>query len=177
MSTSIGGSNLTFSDGTTQTYAGTVLSVTSAQISNVVSVSPTSSWQNISGLSVTVTPKSSSSRFLLMFSGCISDSSYSSNSAYLKDFRFARNGTGIGLGNLRSAELQGSTGAGSVWAANYTRPVSKQYVDSPATGSAVTYTVQWYPSYVTPLIGGSYNSGAAYNSSNVTSLVVIEFAS
>jgi hypothetical protein len=96
------------------------------------------SFVNVTGLSVTITPTSSSSKILLLgsvvggatVSGCF------------LSMCFARNSTPIGLGDASGsqfrtmAETNYGTDAGGMFTAGF------NYLDSPATASAVTYTIQ-----------------------------------
>jgi hypothetical protein len=89
-----------------------------------------------------------------------------------------RGATVVGVGNKRGSELQSSTGAvGSLQ--NYCWPVTFNFLDSPATTSSTTYKVQMYfeSTSFTGILGGSWNTGNAnYNSSNPTTLTLMEIA-
>lgn len=105
-------------------------------------ISASTSWVDITGLSLTITPQSSSSRFLL-----ISDLAMGPNSgagSYAQ--RFAKNGSAITeyIGNaasLRPRAMGGAYGGDNAGAATIVN-ATKMYVDSPATTSSITYTIQ-----------------------------------
>lgn len=142
-------------DGTTGIIAPAIIAAnTIIKVYQVVKtdtfISASTSWVDVTGLSLTITPQRSSSRFLL-----ISDLSMGPNSgagSYAQ--RFAKNGsviTGyIGDGaSIRPRAMGGAYGgdtAGSAPIINST----KLYVDSPATTSSITYTIQLAGSTTTP---------------------------
>ena len=113
-------------------------------------ISASTSWVNVTGLSLTITPQSSSSRFLL-----ISDLAMGPNSgAGSYSQRFARDGSAItgyigdAAGNRQRAMVAayGGDTAGAATIINAT----KLYVDSPATASSITYTIQLAGSTTSP---------------------------
>lgn len=137
------------------TVSGTVISL--GGIINVTQVvktdtfiSASTSWANVTGLSITVTPKSASSKFLL-----VSDLSVGPNSgAGSYSQRFAKNGNVITgyIGDAASTRPRamglgyGGDSAGTAPSMNLT----KMYLDSPATTANVTYTIQVAGSTTTP---------------------------
>jgi hypothetical protein len=162
MTTIINGSSpsITFSDSTTQASAGltsssalnasnvttgtlpkarlpagSVLQVLSASKTDTFSTA-SGSFTDITGLSVSITPTSASSKILIMFS--VPASSISSAGWYLN---LVRNST-----NIIIADAAGSRVTATV--STYIAPNSQsftmasQYLDSPATTSATTYKLQ-----------------------------------
>lgn len=113
-------------------------------------ISASTSWVNITGLSLTITPISASSKFLL-----ISDLSLGPNAgagAYAQ--RFAKDGSAITAytGDAASNRPRAMTVAypGDSAGIASTIPATKLYLDSPATASSITYTVQVSGSTTTP---------------------------
>jgi len=116
-------------------------------------VSASTSWVNITGLSLTVTPQSSSSRFLL-----ISDLSLgpaagpSSYGSYAQ--RFTKDGSVITgyIGDAASTRPRAMACAypGDGGGNGTGLGMTKLYVDSPATTSSITYTIQLAGSTTTP---------------------------
>ena len=111
---------------------------------------------NISGLSVSITPSSTSSRIVLIAS--VGVSQY--GDGYNVFLRFARGSTGIGTSQSNGIYANGGSAmAGLRTFNNYDQSnLAMCYVDSPATTSATTYNVQCcnsggsgYPSYVNRL--------------------------
>ncbi len=93
-------------------------------------------WQDITGLSVTITPSSSSSRILFL-AQIVSGQ----DTGNLWSMRLLRNGTPINIGDASGSKAQGLQNANyrDLNAENMTSPV---FVDSPATTSACTYKIQ-----------------------------------
>tara|TARA_B100000900_G_scaffold415478_1_gene445491 strand:+ start:2441 stop:2968 length:528 start_codon:yes stop_codon:yes gene_type:complete len=92
------------------------------------------------GPTVTITPTSSSSKILISFT--LVGSSGNANYSYY--FRLARGGTGVGVGDSAGSRIPTSTvidsyGHGSL---SYIQ-TSFQFLDSPATTSATTYSIQF----------------------------------
>jgi hypothetical protein len=127
---------------------GTVLQVVSAFDNTHYVFNAGSSNQvtfyNVTGLSVNITPRSTTSRILLMASVGVGQTQDSYN-IYL---RFARNGTGIGTSDSRGIYVAGGsamvgyrTFAGG--SGNYSiTALPMCFVDSPASTSQLTYNVQ-----------------------------------
>lgn len=117
-----------------------IVKVSSATQTAVFSTASTS-WVDLTGLSVTVTPTNASSKFLIMFT------TGSSNDT-INCFQYAklvRNGTDISIGDASGPVTRASADGsfGNVGSYDVTqKAVAVSYVDSPATTSAVTYKVQ-----------------------------------
>jgi len=142
---------------------GSVLQV--ASVTKVNSFSTTSgSFVDLPGLTLTVTPSSSSSKFLLL---C--DIVWANSGATNSQWNFVRNGTNVGQPNfgtvpgtmtLGNSGNPGGTGANS-------------FLDSPGTGSAVTYKIQVRTGGSTLYINRAYSSA---NVSAISTLTVMEIA-
>jgi hypothetical protein len=120
---------------------GSVLQVLQVYKTDVTAI--TTNGVAISGLSVNITPTSTSSKILIM-SGIYVGTDNASQ-AY-PSFALRRSGTQIGLGTgatgsqvNATAALGMNTGSGQAYDSRY---ISHQYLDSPATTSAITY--DWY---------------------------------
>ncbi len=96
-------------------------------------------WQDLTGYSVTITPSSSSNRILLQMNfGCVT-----SSTNYI-GFRFLRNGTVIGVGDLSGSRPQVTFRCMRESDTNHNKAnPSMTFLDSPATTSAVVYQLQW----------------------------------
>jgi hypothetical protein len=127
-----GTAGITFPNSTTQASAGKILQVVNATYS--VSTAYSSSTYADTGLTVNITPKFSTSSFLVMVThaGCFKDGSANAGGIQLK---LMRNGTQIAfMEDIAAYNASNSaTGVGSS---------SINYLDSPATGSAITYKTQ-----------------------------------
>ena len=151
-----GTNGLTFNDATTQSSTatnasnissgtlgkarlptGSVLQVVSATKTDRQTFSLTdNSYQDISSLSASITPSSSSSKVFVMFS--IGACGNSSTGDLL--FRIVRGSTAIAVGDSGVAYL--STLAIRTVGAELTSTPTMNYLDSPATTSSTTYKIQ-----------------------------------
>lgn len=140
---------------------GTVLQVVSAfdnthYVFNAGSANQVT-FYNITGLSLNITPRSTTSRILLLAHVSVAQA----NNGYNNYLRFARNGNGIASSEPRGLFTNGST-ATVGWRGNMDQQLvgmAMTYVDSPATTSQVTYNIQCcnsggssYPSYINRVI-------------------------
>lgn len=131
MSVTISGSKQLFIQ-----VAQTVVSAASTQSLTYVNAS---TWQDLSGYSVAITPSSSSNKVLIELRlGCCS-----STTNYI-GFRLLRNGTPIALADAAGTRPQATCRMMRESDGNHTKTgVSTLFLDSPATTSAVTYQWQW----------------------------------
>jgi len=117
--------------------SGTVLQVKQTSINTVLSTASTgeSTFVDIAGMSVSITPSSTSSKILV---SCILNLGHSTasqnNSIKLLRDSTAISGTGGGTADVTSFARCSTTEMVER---------SMQYLDSPATTSALTYKVQW----------------------------------
>jgi hypothetical protein len=123
------------------TFAGVGSNVVQTVKTDTFSTS-SGTFTAITGLTVTITPSSTTSKILLIASIAMSDSSAASGGVQV---RFtggnAANYIGDAASNRTQAASAVNTGAGSDMVPNsFTQ--SLVYLDSPATGSAVTYAVE-----------------------------------
>jgi hypothetical protein len=154
-----GTNGLTFNDATTQSSTatnasnissgtlgkarlptGSVLQVVQAYITAVFSTTNNTAFVDITGLSVSITPTSASSKILVM--ATLTDCSTSSN---LGDgmFQVLRGSTAIGNADSGgTAPVMGYVSTYLAASANITDAVVFNYLDSPATTSSTTYKVQ-----------------------------------
>lgn len=95
-----------------------------------------STWAAITGLSVTLTPVSSSSRFILL-------SSIQHSGTYVNSFTFFKNSSSLlSHANTNETGAMRTTYTGQNDSDNYQWETSLSYVDAPATTSSVTYDVR-----------------------------------
>lgn len=131
---------------------GSVLQVVTASINNRYSTS-SSSFVGI-GPTLTITPRSTSSRILLMTSLSVQQNGYTY-------YTFMRNGTNVSAGN---GIFTWSQTVNTSWA-----NTSYNFVDSPATTSAISYQ-----------IGVAATASSFYlndnSSSNLSQLIAMEIA-
>jgi hypothetical protein len=118
-------------------YAGAVLQVVQTQYVSTFSTTSTS-LTDISGFSVTITPKFSTSKILLLMQATVAQAS---NGGYANGFVIIRNGaTSVGSGTA------GTSSNYITCVSNYAGEspfcASANYLDSPGSTSAQTYQVQ-----------------------------------
>jgi hypothetical protein len=159
-----GTDGLTFNNATVQASAGQVLQVvnTTTQF-NGVYASITSTSLVTTGLTVSITPKFATSKIMIIVSAWCGTNGASVCGA----FTIYRNGTNLATGTAQSVMSMVINGGNTV-----NTPMSINYLDSPATTSATTYTLY-----------GSTSSGTAYISpipaqvnSGVVSITAMEIA-
>lgn len=160
-----GSNGLTFPNSTTQASASKILQVAQATLAGTQAISGSSTWTDVTSLSVTITPTSSTSKFLLSFAINVQGE----NNCY---FRFVRNSTAIGIGNAdgsKSLITSGNayTGGTSINSAQ-TAEMAGQYLDSPSTASAITYKVQFYADNGSQS-GSAYINYSSHESNNPSS--------
>jgi hypothetical protein len=120
---------ITVPSGHTLYAPGHVLQAVQATKTGTFTTTSTS-FVAISGLSLTITPKSATSQIFLTFS-----STAGHNGNNLNFFTFFRNGSNVAGG---TQALQGFIHDGGV-AANQAMNIAFSYIDSPATTTAITY--------------------------------------
>ncbi len=120
-----------------QMPTGSVLQVLQTTKTDTFS-STSASWVDVTGLSVTITPSSSSNKILVTGVMILSQ-----DSGNLWGARLLRNGTLINAGDASGSAGRGLMNASST-GVHSENPVPFTYLDSPATTSACTYKLQVY---------------------------------
>ena len=157
---------------TTKT-AGTVLQVQSTTLTSTFTSATGNSWVDITGLSVSITPKFSTSKILVSFSVSGTIFRPAVNAVTLKCLRGS---TAIGIGDASGSVLQISASSG-VASNDSMQTCAWQYLDSPATTSSTTYKLQIYqdtpanPFYINRTTADSNNAGRS-----VSTITVMEIA-
>jgi hypothetical protein len=153
--------------------AGSVLQTVQAVATDplIISTGSTYNFVDITGLSVSITPTSSSSKFLLI--AHVSGGSFFNGNTIC---RFTRNGTAVGIGTGSGYNSYGFNSQ-YVSASNqeYNNIVmSGQFLDSPATGSAITYKVQFSGDYSGTMYFNRRQADTRF--STISSITVMEIA-
>lgn len=156
--------------------AGTVLQVVQTHYTSTFSTTATS-LTDVTGFSVTITPKFATSKILLMMQVTVAQAS---NGGYANGFVIIRNGaTSVGSGTAGTSSNY-ITVSGE-YAGETPNCVSANYLDSPASTSAQTYQVQTKGQ----LSGGTFyinrtgnlNAGAQpYQGGYASTLIAMEIA-
>ena len=131
-------------------------------------------FSDITSLSVTITPSSSSNKILLiahLTSMCGDDR--------IIFFKFTGGNTATFVGDAASNKTRvgGFYSSGSLAGSANGAPVTMMYLDSPATTSAITYKVQGAPNYLSGSAYINFNpneSDNAYFPRGASSLIAIE---
>ena len=117
--------------------AGAVLQVIQTVKTDTFS-SSSPSFVNITGLTATITPSSSSNKILVMANVAVADAS-----GYFIMLRLARGGSAILQGDAAGVRIRtGGMVYNNPGATNELHSWSQQVVDSPASTSSLTYSVQ-----------------------------------
>lgn len=154
--------------------AGKVLQVVQTVKSDTASTTGTS-FAAISGLSATITPSSSSNKILVMSSNYANGG----NGDYLI-FQLQRGSTAIFVGDAASSRARGTGPTPSGGAGFGTRgiePYVFNYLDSPSTTSATTYSVNWKVGSGTAYLNrGETDDDNANHSRTASSIILMEIA-
>ncbi len=153
------------------------IQVVSTTVTSVVTttVSSNSTFYAISGLSATITPKSSSNRILALVNLV---GSGTSGYSFVCAFQLWRGTTPIGVGDAASGFRQASVGNQRASAdGNSAFSIGWNYLDSPATTSPVTYQVACTAE------GGNFilnttanNSSGVYASRSASGITLLEIS-
>jgi len=156
------------------TAPGVFINAVSASKTDAQSNASSNSFSDITGLTVTITPKSTSSKILLLCNISLSAASDGTGRA----FKVLRGSTAIGVGNDGSRPQVSFFGSPMSSDSNMQGTTSWHYLDSPNSTSALTYKVQMsgYNGSITTYINRNQNgNGQPYDaiaSSNFTAIEV-----
>lgn len=150
---------------------GQIIQVVSTTKTDTFSSTTTNAFTDITGLSVSITPSSSSNKILVMASvqGINTDSN-----AY---FRLVRDATAIGVGATSGSRSSVSssnvyTGANT---ANGMLGSSFQFLDSPSTTSSTTYKIQFITDVGTTYVNRTSSDGNfLYTGRSQSTITVME---
>jgi hypothetical protein len=160
--------------------SGSIIQVVSSSLTSRFSTS-SSSFVDI-GLSASITPSNSANKILLIFNG-------NANETYTNPslgFRFVRTvgGSGVAVG-VGDSSFSGQVQATVNWnrhSMETTDPpdshnLSMNFLDSPATTSTITYSVQLMRYAGTAYVNGNpRNNNGTYDKSQISSLTLMEIA-
>ena len=125
-------------DGLPSGSSGGIIQVRSATITNAPTFTDTS-YADVTGLSVSITPTRSDSKVLIMVN--IHATSNSSTQCYFRIFRTSDN-TAVCVGDASGSRVQATMGTNYYYQSNATQACSINFLDSPATTSNFTYKIQ-----------------------------------
>jgi hypothetical protein len=128
------------------------------------------SFTDVTGLSVSITPTSATSRILVFLSIAGVNASTTGSTA-----RIARNGTGIGVATSAGSRNAGGTAEMYNARTDVFYTYTSIVLDSPATTSAITYSAQIivgsggaYTTYINSSSGDGNNNGISRGASSIT---------
>lgn len=133
-------------------------------------------WTNITSLSVTITPSSSTSKFLLLAQVSCAVATVDRIVA----LRFTGGNAGNFVGDAAGSRARTGTFFTSPSGIDYgiNTALMMNYLDSPATSSDITYRVQAAPNFSSGNVAINYNAGSdadqAYIPRSACSLIVME---
>ena len=148
---------------------GSVLQVVSTTKTDTFSTSSTS-YVDITGLSVSITPSSATSKIYVVLSISGSESAG-------WGYQLVRGSTAICIGDSGGGSRRQASGGMSVRDTNGVNNGSVSYLDSPATTSSTTYKVQMYVPSSTGYINRTFGDvDAAYTIRSASTITVMEIA-
>jgi hypothetical protein len=140
---------------------GKVLQVVQANKQDMTSTTSTS-YVDISGMSVNITPSSSSNKILVFFSANTSTNNHDAQGKLLRD---STDIVGTGATNNATMYLRTSNG-------DTITPNNTMYLDSPNTTSQVTYKLQWRAVSNTVYLNRRMGDTAFGTISNITAMEI-----
>ena len=154
-------------------FTGNIIQVQSGVKSDYFSISGSNSFAEIPSLNVTITPKYTTSKILIICHiGCVSASSGGGASI----FRFTRNSTPVGIGDAASSRIRGSFRAALGYNADHGISASMSFLDSPSSISSLLYKVEVACEFGTAF-NGTWNNGDAgntYQARHISTITVME---
>jgi hypothetical protein len=136
---------------------GSVLQVVNTGFTNYTQTT-SNTYGSITGATISITPKFATSKILAFIN--LVGLTKNSGSNGVGVFQLVRNGTGIYVWD----SLVGYIGGTGTWSGQS----STNYLDSPATTSAITYTIQWKISNTATLQINNYDNTPSYSTSTIT---------
>jgi len=150
---------------------GKVLQVVQTVKTDTYTASGYTTWTDITGMSASITPSSTSSKILVMTNLQYSISGYGG-------IRLMRDATAIGLGDAASTRLQSTMGTKYLRTVNDIASNTSLYLDSPSTTSSTTYklqaNLQYDLAYTLYINRGANDDDATYTSRPISTMTLIE---
>jgi len=124
----------------------------------------TTTWTDIPGLSLSITPSSASNKILVLFSG-------SGSTANIGFVRLMRDSEILGQGNESGSRVRCTCMFHKSGDGNLLESFSFNYLDSPNSTSALTYKLQWRDESGTIYINRSQNDNDGSSGSRTASVI------
>ena len=154
---------------------GSVLQVVSVNKTDTFSSATTGAFTDITTFSIAITPTSSSSKILVLYSVEMG----ASHTSDLVILRLMRDSTAINIGALVGSRSQGTTANQTLYSNlnNTSRTIAGNFLDSPATTSSTTYKIQFRNNSGTFYINrDGENTDNASHSQGASNITVMEIA-
>jgi hypothetical protein len=148
---------------------GKVLQVVQTYKTNITTLGGTGSYQDISGLSVSITPTSASSKILFM---CLLSIGTGGNT--YAQAQVLRDSTAIGLGDVSGSRPRGTFSLSGSTPYYYTETRGCQILDEPNTTSAVTYKIQAQSASGVNIVINTSGEGYSGSHAVASSITVME---
>ena len=127
-------------DGLPSGSSGGIIQIKSTTKTDTFTGNTTSSFADITGFSVSITPTRSDSKIFVMV--CVNWSNAGSGGNRVS-FRLVRNSTPIAVGDSSGNRVQATGGGENSGGGGNMKAVTVNHLDDPSTTSAVTYKVQY----------------------------------
>ena len=160
---------------TTTATAGKILQVVQTVKTDTTSISTIDTWTDISGMSVSITPSSSSNKILVT---AVLNTSITASSYY--SLRLEKGGTAIAVGDAASNRSQGYYGQGPRSNAEVMDNTTVNFLDTAGSTSAITYNIAWYIAHQSGstlyLNRSNFDANADYAQRTSSTITAIEVA-
>jgi hypothetical protein len=149
--------------------AGSILQVVSTTKTDAYSNAAQNAWNDVTGLSVSITPSSSSNKILVT-----GQLSYAASSNLY--FRIVRGSTAIAVGDTAGSRISCTGASGYNFAdGNVGENATFEYLDSPSTTSSTTYKIQVYGFNITQYVNRVVtDTDSTISPRNVSTITVTE---
>ena len=146
-----------------------VQAVNSAQVSESVS---DSTFEDIAGLSVSITPTTNTNKILVHYKVAMA----STKGSYNTFIRIVRDSTAIGIGDATDSRPRVTSYVDTANTDYFICHHSNMFLDSPTTTSATTYKLQWTDSYIQSfyLNRSVNNSDGKYYPTQISQITAME---
>lgn len=149
--------------------AGSVLQVVSTTKTDSYSNATQNAWNDVTGLSVSITPSSSSNKILVT-----GQLSYAASSNLY--FRLVRGSTAIAVGDTAGSRISCTGASGYNFGdGNVGENANFNFLDSPSTTSSTTYKIQVYGFNITQYVNRVVtDTDSNVSSRNISTITVME---
>jgi len=150
---------------------GVIIQVVSTTLTSKFTAS-SASYTDLTGLSVSITPSSSSNKVLVQF---VVNAVGSGNTDPVQ-IQIVRGSTAIGIGDASGSRTQCTTATDGSTASTAVSCVSGIFLDSPATTSSTTYKLQALNAGANTIVinAGSSDANGSNNPRTISTIIVME---